>query len=529
MGEVRGESATSVRARGVLLSEVMAALSLATDVAMGMALETGLAVCLGATALASRMDLDGEELRRTYYLALLRHIGCTAGSEEFGRVVGDEVAMHGSVGTTDWGSPREMLGMMRRHVRATNRPAARPGAWVRVAKGMPKMKDGSRAVCEVAQMLADRMGFDEVFHRDISMTGERFDGKGFPGTFGGDDVTRPAMIVQAVELALAAAEIDGPDAAVALIRQRSGSQFDPGTCEGFARHAEDVIAAARSETPFDDVVAAEPGDPEPLDDERLDGSLRAVADFADLKSPYLVGHSAGVSELASRAAERAGLPAADVVALRRAGWVHDVGRVGVPARLWGKPGPLTFDEWERVRMHAYHTDRILARPEGLRSFGKVASMHHERGDGSGYFRGVGAAQQPMAARILAAADAFHAMTEERPHRPALEAERAAEELQADVKAGRLDGDAAAAVLEAAGRPVRRRREQVGGLTAREIEVLRLLARGRSIREIASDLVISPKTADAHIQHIYAKAGVSTRAAATLYAMQHDLIGDAESP
>jgi HD-GYP domain-containing protein (c-di-GMP phosphodiesterase class II) len=265
-----------------------------------------------------------------------------------------------------------------------------------------------------------------------------------------------------------------------------------------------------------------------MQEDRLDDSLRAVGDFADLKSPYLVGHSAGVAELAARAAERAGLPAADVVALRRAGWVHDVGRVGVPSMLWGKPGALTFDEWERVRMHAYHTDRILARPEGLRSFGRIASMHHERCDGSGYFRAVAASQQPGPAKILAAADAFHAMTEERPHRPALDAERAAAELKAEVRAGRLDGDAAAAVLEAAGRPVRRRREQVGGLTAREVEVLRLVARGRSIREIARDLVISPKTADAHIQHIYAKAGVSTRAAATLYAMQHDLLGpDAE--
>ena len=113
--------------------------------------------------------------------------------------------------------------------------------------------------------------------------------------------------------------------------------------------------------------------------------------------------------------------------------------------LWGKRGSLTFDEWERVRMHAYHTDRILARPEGLRSFGKVASMHHERSDGLGYFRGTGSAQQPAAARILAAADAFHAMTEERPHRPAMDTERAAAEVQAEVKAGRLDADAAAAV------------------------------------------------------------------------------------
>ena len=107
------------------------------------------------------------------------------------------------------------------------------------------------------------------------------------------------------------------------------------------------------------------------------------------------------------------------------------------------------------------------------------------------------------------------MLEPRPHRPALGRDRAAEELRGEVRAGRLDGDAAEAVLAAAGQPVRRRREHVASLTAREIEVLRLVARGLSIKEIGRTLTIAPKTADAHIQHIYAKVGVSTRAAATL--------------
>jgi DNA-binding NarL/FixJ family response regulator len=153
-------------------------------------------------------------------------------------------------------------------------------------------------------------------------------------------------------------------------------------------------------------------------------------------------------------------------------------------------------------------------------------MHHERLDASGYFRGAAAAQQPVAARILAAADAFHAMTEPRPHRGPMPPDKAAAELRAEIRAGRLDAGAADAVLAAAGQPVRRRTEQVAGLTAREVEVLRLLARGLSTRDIARELTVSPKTADAHIQHIYAKAGVSTRAAATLFAMRHDLVGPA---
>jgi len=196
----------------------------------------------------------------------------------------------------------------------------------------------------------------------------------------------------------------------------------------------------------------------------------------------------------------------------------------VSSAIWDKPGPLTRGEWEKVRLHAYHCDRLLARPGLLGSIGRIASMHHERLDGSGYFRQAPAGQQPPAARVLAAADTYHAMTEPRPHRPAMTSEQAAAELRAEVKAGRLDPEAVGGVLDAAGMPVGRRREQVAGLTAREIEVLRLLARGASIRGIAGTLQISPKTADAHIQHIYAKAVVSSRAAATLFAMQHDLVG-----
>lgn len=115
------------------------------------------------------------------------------------------------------------------------------------------------------------------------------------------------------------------------------------------------------------------------------------------------------------------------------------------------------------------------------------------------------------------------MTEPRPHRPALDPEAAAAELRAESRAGRLDADAVEAVISAAGGRPRRRRDQVAGLTDRELDVLRLVARGLSTKQIAGELVISPKTADSHIQHIYGKTGVSTRAAATVFAMRHDLV------
>jgi HD-GYP domain-containing protein (c-di-GMP phosphodiesterase class II) len=262
-----------------------------------------------------------------------------------------------------------------------------------------------------------------------------------------------------------------------------------------------------------------------LDDAALDEALRAFGDFADLKSPFTVGHSDRVATLAGVAAGSAGLPTSDAVMVRRAGWVHDVGRVGVPSTVWHRQGQLSRDDWEQVRLHPYLTERMLARPAPLASLATIAGLHHERCDGSGYHRAVNGSQVPPAARVLCAADAFAAMTEPRPHRPALPPERAAEELQRDVVGGRHDPEAVTAVLAAAGRPGRRRQAWPRGLSAREVEVLRLLARGASVRAVAEALTISPKTADNHVQHVYAKLGVSTRAAATYFALQHGLVAE----
>src|SRR5437763_7736320 len=313
---------------------------------------------------------------------------------------------------------------------------------------------------------------------------EYWDGKGFPGAVRGDEIPVPVRVVQVASLAVAAHRAGGVPAAVDLVGGRSGHSLGPAEAGAFLADPAGVVEPIAASL-WDDVIAAEPLPAPAVSDEDIDRTLRAVADFVDLKAPCLANHSSGVAALAADAARDLGLPDDDVTALRRAGWLHDLGRVGVSSAVWTHPGPLSAHQWEQVRLHPYYSDRVLDRTPFLRRLGAIASAHHERVDGSGYLRGVRAAQLPVTARILAAADAYHARTEPRPYRAALPAPEAARYLRNEVDSNRLDAAAAEAVLGAAGQPGARRRPSApGGLTPREVEILRYVARGLAIKQIA---------------------------------------------
>jgi HD-GYP domain-containing protein (c-di-GMP phosphodiesterase class II) len=268
-------------------------------------------------------------------------------------------------------------------------------------------------------------------------------------------------------------------------------------------------------------------EPDPVE-ERGPNELLDIAavfgDVGDLKFPALHGHSSGVATLAAGAAGSLRLDAQTTVDIRIAAHLHDLGRLAVTNAIWEKPGALTSAEWEQVRMHAYHSERILATSGTLARLAPLAGMHHERLDGSGYHRACGAREQSVAVRVLAAADAFQAMTQDRPHRSRLSAEQASDELVRDARAGKLDGDCVAAVIEAGGQARPRAHDlRPAGLSEREIEVLRLVATGFSNPEIAEKLVISSRTAEHHVQHIYRKLGVRSRPAVAFFAMEHGLV------
>jgi HD-GYP domain-containing protein (c-di-GMP phosphodiesterase class II) len=515
---------------GVRLAEVVAALSLATDLGTGHPIERSLRSCLLALHFADSLDLTAAQLREVYYVALLRWVGCTADTHR-GDIFGDEIALGPEIDSVElWNGPM-MLGVLWRTVGAGEPPLRRArsvaGALV---SGVQRSRVAAVAHCEVAQQIADRLGLDAGIRDALGQIFERWDGRGVPGRARGDGV---ALAVRIVHLAMDAelfARLGGPDAVMAALRQRSGTTYDPALAERFGRGAPRLLGLLDEPAVWERAVAAEPGEQLRLSDAGLDAALHAMADFSDLRSPSTLGHSPAVAALAGDAARRWGLPLADSTAARRAGLVHDVGMAGLPINLCERPRSLSALEWDRLRLHPYYSECILSRTPELGRLGALAAAHHERLDGSGYHRALPAPLISPAARVVAAADVYQALTEARPHRPAFAPEAAATELRREVRAGRLDGEAVAAVLDAAGHRGRRARpDRIAGLSDREVEVLHLLVHGHPNRRIADRLSISSRTVDHHIRHIYTKIGVSTRAAATLFATQHGLVGAAPDP
>lgn len=372
-------------------------------------------------------------------------------------------------------------------------------------------------------MLAERLGLPPSINGMFSLMTERWDGYGILRRAQDEEIPLALRICHVAHDAAYQRLIVGDEHAADTIRERGGHAFDPVIARAFAENVAKIMATVDvSGSAWATTLAAEPQPHLTLEGETIDGALAAIGDFADLISPSLAGHSSGVARLAVASAEVCGFSQSDVSLVGRAGFVHDVGRVAVHPRIWQKPGPLTAEEWEQVRLHAYHTERVLDQTPFLTALGRIACAHHERLDGSGYHRNATAISLNPTARLLATADAFSAMTEPRPHRNPLTPEEAAEVLGEEANSGRHDPDLLAGILEAAGQPVPPM-ERPAGLTEREAEVVRLLARGRQTKQVARELDISAKTADFHIQNAYRKMGVSTRAGAILFAMQHGLI------
>ena len=506
----------------VRLAEVLASLAMAIDLGLGVASETMLRTALVAVRLGGAAGLDEDDVLAAFQLAFLRFVGCSTTSHETSLVMGDELGIGDILVATD----AEMMPLFTSALLAGKSEAEGKASVERTfaAMGAGLFLRNHETHCEAARLIAIRMGLGTAVQEGLLHAYERWDGQNLLRRAEGEAISLPMRVVHVALLA----GMESPRRPAEWIATRAklmaGNQLDPGLAALLAEDTGYFIAGLDGSDLTQAVIVAEPGEPIWLSGASIDTCLTAIADFGDFKSPHMLGHSRRVAQVATKAARAASLPDREVCDIGRAALIHDVGRVGVQAQLLSKSGGLTRTEHERIRMHSYLTGRIFANSPVLGPIGLLGSSHHERQDGSGYHRGLTAPALPANARLLAAANAWCALTEARPHRPQMTEAEAATSLSTQAKAGLFDRRAVDAVLTAAGKKgAQSRRASSSKLSEREIEVLHLVSREQTNLSIAESLGISHKTVERHVTHIYDKLGVTTRAGAAIYALENGLL------
>ena len=495
-------------------AEIAALLAVAQDHAFAQPPGAQLRATVLGQHLGAAAQLGDAELAATWWTSALRFLGCTGHAFDMAVVFGDEIEMRAESMQADFANPFDMMRLMVSHAGPGTSGVRRMRSVLSVLAGGKKAAElNFRSACEVADVFAKRLGLDEAVRASLGASFERWNGRGLPSGRKGTEIPRPMRVAQLSQELEVLARIEGIDRALTVIRRRRGKAYDPELTDLVLTQARRWWEAVEPADPWGAALAVAPPC-SPLSDEQTHESLLVLADFSDLKSPWLGGHSRAVAELVRDAC---GLEA------EAAALIHDLGRVAIPNTVWDKPGPLTRDERDRAELHAVITDQLLRRLPYTAPLAATACAAHERVDGSGYHRHVGGAHLDEAQRVIAAADCYQAMTSDRPYRAALSRDAAAAELRAMVVSSGLDGEAVERVLAAAGHRRTARPPLPAGLTAREAEVLRLIALGLTTRQVADRLVISAKTTDHHVQHIYTKIGASTRGAAALFAIEQGIL------
>jgi putative nucleotidyltransferase with HDIG domain len=431
----------------VRLSEILAALSHALDITEGQPRGHAERTCLIAMRVAEQLELDDATCSSLFHAALLKDAGCSSNAAKVAALYGaDDAGVKRDRKVTDHLRPGDSL----RHLVRATVPGGSPLAKARhlrllVAHG----STGSRALtelrCERGADVARSIGLDEVAATAIRHLDEHWDGRGSPEGLEGDAISLCGRILCLAQTAEVFWQDGGAAAACDVARTRRGTWFDPALVDALCAVEGDDVFWASLRSP--EVSALEPADlARHADDARLDRVSEAFAGIVDAKSPYTGRHSAGVAEIAERLAAELGVDAAGRRALRRAGLLHDIGKLGVSNRILDKPGKLDDAEWQAMRRHPERTLEILQRIPAFRGLAEVAAAHHERLDGSGYFRGLTAAQLDRPSRILAVADVAEALSAERPYREALAPETVLGIMRRD--AGPVLDAAAFAALEA---------------------------------------------------------------------------------
>jgi HD-GYP domain-containing protein (c-di-GMP phosphodiesterase class II)/DNA-binding CsgD family transcriptional regulator len=476
--------------------------------------------------LARALGTTAEDLEAVYYGALLKDVGCGACGAVLARFFADdELTPRLGLNLVDLHSPRNMAAWAMGELRLDPSLPARLARLAAFASQCGSVAHEAMAAhCEIATDFSVRLGFGRHVQDAVHYQHERYDGRSPAFHLRAEEIPRPAQILHLALAADLVRGLTGADAAAAMVRQRAGTYFDPEVAEAYLALAGGLWPSGDDPIPLAEVLACDPGTAvdELPGDQRL-AVCEALADFADLKSARRGSHSHMVASLAVQAAVHLGLSKAEQEHLRLAGLVHDLGKIAVPYRLLQKAGEdasTVSDNGgaalaEPFRLHPYYGQRILSRVRPLAELAADVGTHHERTDGSGYPLGPAVQRMPVTARMLAAADSW--------------AERA-RNGSADLSREKGLDPACLTALRSCSRAGTGQRRQSPravaarpALSARELEVLQLLADGASNPDISKTLYISRRTAEHHVEHILAKLDVTSRTAAVAHALTHELL------
>ena len=515
-------------------ADLLGAFSLATDLAMGLHTEHGARSCYIGMHIAQQMELPLEQRTDLYYAELLKDAGCTTYTSQLAGSWLVDAAKRDLQFFRNSRNPLDIASWLFKYV-ATGAPFPTRATHMLdfLVKGRAFMKEGFESTCHVASRIAQRLGMSKAVQDALMQVFEQWDGRGMPYGIKSDALSVISRIVLVTSFLEVFHRVEGRDAAKHVALARRGNAFDPSVVDAFLSVApkESFWTGLEQKRVWDSVLSMEPEQSpyQYMGEEKLVDVALAMADYTDLKSPFLAGRSRRVADLAERIAQRMGLPEPEAKHIYRAALVHDIGIVAVPSFILNKSqDTLTEAEREQIWLHPYHSERILSRVPALEPIIPLVAAHHEEMDGRGYHRGLRGVQIPLGARIIAVADRFDELTHDAPGSPGRELDQAVDVMRQEV-GSRLSPDAFQALtddlsgVDRSHRQRTRQQEWPGRLTDREVDVLRLIAKGLNRRQVAGALFIAEGTVRSHLEHIYSKIGVSNRAAAVLFAVEHDLL------
>ncbi len=499
------------------LAEILGALSMATDMAAGNPPGSSMAAAVVAQRIGKRMGLGPEALSSLYYAGMLRFIGCTSTSSETASLaLGDELTGYLAMTRADLGNPASVRQELER-IFAPERPLEDKQAIIDMIIAMgPEVMAMGLPHCRQAVAIARRLPVPAEVSDILQHLESRWDDL-HPIHPPGPELLPQTRIIEFAVVAELHRRAGGVVAMADCALSRRGGQFDPQVVDIFLENSSEVLAGLTLGQEWETFLEVEPGERFMSGAQGLRDAAEALADFTDLKSPWFTGHSRRVAGLAHRAALAAGGEEARCEAVFNAGLLHDVGKNAIANGIWDKPSPLTRFEQATALNASLYTEQVLRLTPVFDPICEPACSVNERSDGSGSHRRVRLATGPAA--YLAVANLYDELVSDAANKPALSKGDAAEALLAEVQAGRLPRQETQNVLDSTGHVGQGETVWPDGMTKREAQVLRELSLGKSNKDIAQALGISPKTVDNHLQNLYPKIGAETRTAAALYAMQ----------